>query len=265
MDGIPRSWNGRGFDFGAWTPAKKETAMRSLRTLTVAAGLLGMTPFVAMGQSNPTPEALLNFKPSLKGVEYEAVTDPAAIAACKVETVTNAKKQQIGYALRDGQGKLLRQFLDTDGNRALDQWSYYQDGFEVYRETDLNDDQSLDECRWLNSAGTRIATVDRRRVARSDHGLEADLGRGGLQGPGPGDRELRPRPARRRCWPRPRNSTALGVPEGGDRAGRRRRLETRVAEVKAVLQGLGLEQADHLEPARRDDAPPDPRRRRDRR
>ncbi|AGA25856.1 thioredoxin-like domain-containing protein [Singulisphaera acidiphila] len=133
--------------------------MRSLRTLTVAAGLLGMTPFVAMGQSKTTPEALLNFKPSLRGVEYEAVTDPAAINACKVEAVTDANKQQIGFALRDGQGKLLRKFLDTDGNRALDQWSYYQDGFEVYRENDLNNDRSLDECRWLNSAGTRIATV----------------------------------------------------------------------------------------------------------
>ncbi|SIO65291.1 Glutathione peroxidase, house-cleaning role in reducing lipid peroxides [Singulisphaera sp. GP187] len=133
--------------------------MRSLRTLTVAAGLLGMTPFVALGQTKTTPEQLLNFKPSLKGVEYEAVTDPAAIKACKVETVTDANKKQIGWALRDGQGKLLRRFLDSDGNRALDQWSYYQDGFEVYRETDLNNDRSLDECRWLNSAGTRIATV----------------------------------------------------------------------------------------------------------
>ncbi len=72
--------------------------MRSLRTLTVAAGLLGMTPFVALGQSKTTPEALLNFKPSLKGVDYEAVTDPAAINACKVEAVTDANKQQIGFA-----------------------------------------------------------------------------------------------------------------------------------------------------------------------
>ncbi|WP_406696808.1 redoxin domain-containing protein [Singulisphaera sp. Ch08] len=133
--------------------------MRSLRTLTVAAGLLGMTPFVAMGQSKTTPAALLDFKPSLKGVEYELVTDPAAINACKVEAVTDANKQQVGFALRDGQGKLLRKFLDTDGNRLLDQWSYYQDGFEVYRENDLNNDRSLDTCRWLNAGGTRIATV----------------------------------------------------------------------------------------------------------
>ena len=128
--------------------------MRSLRTLTVAAGLLGISPLVAFGQSKTTPEDLLKFKPSLTGVEFENVTDPAAISACKVEAVTDAKKQQIGFALRDGQGKLLRRFLDTDGNRSLDQWSYYQDGFEVYRENDLNNDRSLDECRWLNSAGT---------------------------------------------------------------------------------------------------------------
>ena len=28
----------------------------------------------------------------------------------------------------------------------MDQWSYYQDGFEVYREIDLDGDQALDEC-----------------------------------------------------------------------------------------------------------------------
>lgn len=147
--------------------------MRSLRTLTVAAGLLGMTPFVALGQSKTTPEALLNFKPSLKGVDYEAVTDPAAINACKVEAVTDANKQQIGFALRDGQGKLLRRFLDTDGNRALDQWSYYQDGFEVYRENDLNNDRSLDECRWLNAGGTRIATV--KSIAGGDKNWKVQI------------------------------------------------------------------------------------------
>ena len=76
MGRIPRSWNGRRYDSGASSPDKKETAMRSLRTLTLAAGLLGMTPCWPCGQSKTTPEALLNFKPSLKGVEYEAADRP---------------------------------------------------------------------------------------------------------------------------------------------------------------------------------------------
>ena len=46
----------------------------------------------------------------------------------------------------------------------MDQWSYYQDGFEVYREDDLNGDKHLDECRWLNSGGSRIALVERGKI-----------------------------------------------------------------------------------------------------
>ena len=95
---------------------------------------------------------------------------------------------------------------------CIDQWSYYQDGFEVYRENDLNDDKSLDECRWMNAAGTRIAaTVE---LGGKIIGLEADLGRGGLEGPRPGAGLRRPRPCSRRCSPPPRSSTALGVPKG---------------------------------------------------
>ena len=78
--------------------------------------------------------------------------------------MANAQGRSIGYALRDGQGKLLRRFVDSNANGVMDQWSYYQDGFEVYRETDLNDDKSLDECRWLNAAGTRIGTVSRGKI-----------------------------------------------------------------------------------------------------
>ena len=137
--------------------------MRSLRTLMAAAWILGIAPGFADAQTSPAPKDLLKFRPTQKGVEYDTPSDASAIAACKVETVMSAKKH-VGYALRDGQGKLLRRFVDINGNGVLDQWSYYQDGFEVYRESDLNDDKSLDECRWMNAAGTRIATVSGTRI-----------------------------------------------------------------------------------------------------
>ena len=78
--------------------------------------------------------------------------------------MVNDQNRSIGYALRDGQGKLLRRFVVARGSK-MDQWSYYQDGFEVYRENDLDGDQSLDECRWLNAGGTRIATVEKGKIA----------------------------------------------------------------------------------------------------
>ncbi|MGP0067377.1 MAG: redoxin domain-containing protein [Isosphaeraceae bacterium] len=141
--------------------------MRSLRcSVTVFCWLLALSPMAALAQSSnlPAPSALLKFRPTLAGVEYDTPADPAAIAACKVETVV-VQNRSIGYALRDGQGKMMRRFVDNDGNGKMDHWSYYQDGFEVYREVDLDGDRSLDESRWLNSGGTRIAVVTKGKVA----------------------------------------------------------------------------------------------------
>ncbi len=135
--------------------------MRSVPySLAVAAlGLSNLIAQPAFAQA-PKPAQILGLKPTQAGVEFDTPTDPAAIEACKVEIGSDPKKKTYTYALRDGQGKLLRRFMDTDGDRNLDQWSYYQDGFEVYRENDLDGNKSVDECRWLNSGGTRIARVE---------------------------------------------------------------------------------------------------------
>jgi thiol-disulfide isomerase/thioredoxin len=125
--------------------------------------LVGLTPLGASAQS--TPRDLLKLLPTFSGVDCDTPADAAAIDACKVENVLNAKGHNIGYALRDGQGKLLRKFVDTDGNNRLDQWSYYQDGFEVYREVDLDGDRRLDECRWLNHGGSRVGAINGRKIA----------------------------------------------------------------------------------------------------
>lgn len=138
--------------------------MTSLRTSVAAACLLAIAPGVVSAQGGPSAKDLLKLPPILKGIEYETPVDAAAIDACKVETVYSPQKKAIGVALRDGQGKLLRRFVDSDGNGKMDQWSFYQDGFEVYRESDLNNDRSPDEGRWLNTAGTRVATIAQGKI-----------------------------------------------------------------------------------------------------
>ena len=137
--------------------------MRALRTSLAAAWLAGLVPVLASAQA---PDLILEkFHPTLKGVDYDVPADKAAVAACKVDKVMDAAKAKaIGYELRDGQGQLLRRFVDSDEKPGIDQWSYYQNGFEVYREVDLNGDKSLDECRWLNAGGTRIALVRTGKV-----------------------------------------------------------------------------------------------------
>lgn len=138
--------------------------MRSRKTSALALWVLAFAPAVALAQTAPTAKKLLELQPILKGVDFETPPDAAAVDACKIETVYTPERKAIGYALRDGQGKLLRRFVDADAKGGMDQWSYYQDGFEVYRESDLNGDRSPDECRWMNAAGTRVASVARGKI-----------------------------------------------------------------------------------------------------
>ncbi|HWE38374.1 MAG TPA: thioredoxin-like domain-containing protein [Isosphaeraceae bacterium] len=148
--------------------------MRQWRTNWAASLVVGAVAAAAgpaaSGQQATPGVILENFRPTQRGVEYDSPAGKDAVDACKVERITNAKGEGIGFALRDGQGQLLRRFLDTNGTRDkekhthLDQWSYYKDGFEVYREVDLDEDGSPDECRWLNAGGTRVAEVKRGHI-----------------------------------------------------------------------------------------------------
>jgi peroxiredoxin len=148
---------------------RKERPMRVIRTLVATAGLLAAMPALALAQMK-VDYVLKEFYPTQPLVEYDILTDKAAIDACKLETLNRPDGKYLGFAVRDGQGKLLRKFLDTngkkdaDGKTHLDQWSYYQNGFEVYREIDLDEDGRLDEIRWMNAGGTRIATVKKGKI-----------------------------------------------------------------------------------------------------
>ena len=48
----------------------------------------------------------------------------------------SAKKTDghVGWLVESPDGVLLRKFVDTDGDNVVDQWSYFKDGVEVYRE-----------------------------------------------------------------------------------------------------------------------------------
>ncbi len=127
--------------------------MRALRRSWLTAILL-LAPAAAMAA--PTVQQMLAIKPAVEGaaVEYDVPNGEAAIAACVVE----ACQAPSGWVLRDGTGKILRKFVAV-GGPGINQWRYYQDGFEVYREFDVDSNKTVDEARWMNAAGTRIATV----------------------------------------------------------------------------------------------------------
>ena len=100
----------------------------------------------------PTVAQALGIKPLQKDVEYD---QPAAdeIAKCTINPEKNDGKT--GWVVRSPKGQILRNFVDTDSDNRVDQWSYFKDGIEVYRDIDSNHNGKADQCRWLNTAGTR--------------------------------------------------------------------------------------------------------------
>lgn len=121
------------------------------RTLCAGACLLCVQGLV-FGQSASTKsqtEIALQYKPLQEGVEY---TIPTAedVASCK------SRKIEGGIRIVDGNGMTLREILDTNSDKIPDQWRYFLNGLEVYRESDTTADKKKDQFHWFNMAGTRL-------------------------------------------------------------------------------------------------------------
>ena len=183
--------------------------MTSVRTTLAASLCVAALQGVAAAQTPTAVESLLNLRPVIKGIEYDVPADAPAAKACKAEPVLNAAKKAIGWALRDGQGKMLRRIVDSDGDGKTDQWGYYQDGFEVYRDSDLNNDLSPDECRWLNAAGTRIGAVSHGKITGWKRISAEEASKVFVQGLVSGDRGLI-----ESVLATPEELASIGIPKG---------------------------------------------------
>jgi thiol-disulfide isomerase/thioredoxin len=87
-----------------------------------------------------------------KDVEYDR---PKADAIDKCTVKSEGASKQRGFVVYDENGQILRRFLDTDGNNSIDQWCYFRDGIEVYRDIDADSNGKADQYRWLGTGGTR--------------------------------------------------------------------------------------------------------------
>ena len=137
-----------------------------------------------------TVEQALKLAPVQQGVDYDRPT-PEEAAKCKISVKKDAG--QVGWVVENPEGLILRKFIDTNGDNVVDQWSYYKDGVEVYRDIDSDFNGKPDQYRWLNAGGTRWG-VDKRDANRSRNGKDRLLE--GNFAP------KRRRPRRSRRWPR---------------------------------------------------------------
>lgn len=105
----------------------------------------------------PTVAEALQLRPVQKDVEFDT-PEASAVKECTLKS----EKQNSAtiWIVRDGGGQPLRRFSDSNGDGRLDQWCYYKDGVEVYRDIDGNFNGKADQYRWLGTAGTRIGGDD---------------------------------------------------------------------------------------------------------
>lgn len=112
----------------------------------------------------PTVAYTMGILPSQKDVEYETPKQ-SEFAKCKVDVERKGKLN--GWIVIGPAGQTLRKFLDTDGDGNLDQFRFFNQGIEVYRDIDSNDNKKIDQCRWLNLGGSRWG-IDQNEDGRID-------------------------------------------------------------------------------------------------
>lgn len=127
--------------------------------------ILGAIPWLAnVRAARPSAADALKLKPIQSDVDYDT---PAADTAAKCTIAVVNQRQQAGWEVRDPDGQLLRRFLDTNGDNKVDQWCYFQNGIEIYRDIDSNFNRKADQYRWLGTAGVRWG-VDTNEDGRVD-------------------------------------------------------------------------------------------------
>jgi len=116
------------------------------------AGLLSLGG-AATAAAAPTVAEALSLEPRQPGVDFDRPSaDEAGSATIKQEKLDGVS----ALVVRAADGRTLRAFADTNGDRVVDRWSFFKDGLEVYRDVDGDDpDTKADQSRWLNSGGSR--------------------------------------------------------------------------------------------------------------
>lgn len=95
---------------------------------------------------------ILAYRPVQRDVDIESPA-PDEIEKCKLEVERQGSGS--GWVLYGPEGQVLRRFLDSNGDRGVDEFRYFKHGLEVYRDLDTNNNNEIDQSRWLNTAGTR--------------------------------------------------------------------------------------------------------------
>jgi thiol-disulfide isomerase/thioredoxin len=114
--------------------------------------------------ASPSVEQALRLTPTQEGVDYDH-PKPEEAARCKISAYKLDGTS--GWIVESPEGLILRKFTDTNNDNIVDQWSYYKDGVEVYRDIDSKFTGKADQFRWFHTAGSRWG-IDRNGTGKID-------------------------------------------------------------------------------------------------
>src|SRR5262245_53098455 len=136
---------------GMWTKKRSFPApIAVIRTLFSTTVLLAGS--AVMAADPPSVKQALGVAPHHNDVEID-IPDPKTYDQCKIAPVQDGKAT--GWLVLGPAGQPLRRFMNTDGNDVVDEFSYYKNGLEVYRDIISKPNGKKDQFRWLNIGGMR--------------------------------------------------------------------------------------------------------------
>jgi thiol-disulfide isomerase/thioredoxin len=122
-------------------------------SIPVAAIVLSVAGPTASGVDvDPQVSKALGYKPRQSSVLYDQVAEKDAEGCTSRYESKNGVDGLTVFGLN---GQILRRFNDANGDRQVDQWCYFKDGIEVYRDIDSDFNATADQYRWLGTGGTR--------------------------------------------------------------------------------------------------------------
>lgn len=125
------------------------------RAMPIALGLAVWSSLPSWAVKDEQAVKGLSFKPRQANVVFDQVSDKD-LERCT--SVRDSKNKIDALSILGPEGQMLRRFADVNGDGKVDQWCYYKDGIEVYRDIDSNFNQIADQYRWLGTGGARWGT-----------------------------------------------------------------------------------------------------------
>ncbi len=119
---------------------------------------------VGLAADAPSADFALTFRPTQSDVDYE-IPNAADAKQSKVTVERYAKGS--GWVVNGPAGQVLRRFVDSNDDKIVDQWRYYRDSVEVYRDQDSDYNKQVDQMRWFNSGGSRWG-IDKNEDGKID-------------------------------------------------------------------------------------------------